>query len=173
MSWFNDVLQPVLGFAQANPGMIVLIVFTLGFAESIALVSLFVPSTFLFLGIGGIHSAAGGQFLPVWLAGSFGAAAGDVVSYLLGRYFRDDAQRMWPFSRMPGLLPKARAFVERWGFWSIVIGKFIGGLRPFVPVVAGIMDMPWLLFVLASLASAFLWAGIFLAPGYGIMLVGS
>ena len=172
MGWLNDVLQPVLDLAQANPGMIVLIVFILGFAESIALVSLFVPSTFLFLGIGGIHSAAGGQFLPVWLAGSAGAAAGDVVSYLLGRLLKDDVRRIWPFSRMPGLLPKARAFIERWGFWSIIFGKFIGGLRPFVPVVAGIMDMPWLLFVLASLASAFLWAGVFLAPGYGIMLVG-
>jgi membrane protein DedA with SNARE-associated domain len=172
MGWFNDFLHPVLDLARANPGMTALIVFALGFAESIALVSLFVPSTLLFLAIGGIHSAAGGQFLPVWLAGSVGAAAGDIVSYLLGRLLKNDVGGMWPFSRMPGLLPKSRAFVERWGFWSIVLGKFIGGLRPFVPVVAGMMDMPWLLFVIASVASSLLWAGVFLAPGYGVILIG-
>ena len=147
------------------------IVFALGFAESIALVSLFVPSTILFLAIGGLHSAAGGAFLPVWLAGASGAAIGDGVSYLAGRYFRDDAERIWPFSRMPGLLPKARAMFERWGFWSIIAGKFIGGLRPFVPVVAGMMEMPWLLFVLGSIVSSVIWAGVFLAPGYGLAML--
>ncbi len=147
------------------------IVFVLGFAESIAFVSLFVPSTILFLAIGGLHSAAGGEFVPVWIAGATGAAIGDIISYLAGRTFKADAERIWPFSRMPGLLPKARAMFERWGFWSIIGGKFIGGLRPFVPVVAGMMDMPWLLFVAGSVLSSVIWAGVFLAPGYGLALM--
>ena len=147
------------------------IVFVLGFAESIAFVSLFIPSTVLFIVIGGLHSAAGGSFVEVWLAGAAGAAIGDVLSYMAGRWFRNDIERVWPFSRMPGLVPKARAMFERWGFWSMVAGKFIGGLRPFVPVVAGMMDMPWLLLVLGAVISSLLWAGVFLAPGYGIALL--
>lgn len=147
------------------------LVLALGFAESIALVSLFVPSTFLFLGIGALHSAAGGHYVDVWVAGAAGAAIGDGVSYTLGRMFKDDAHRMWPFTRMPELLPKGRAMFEKWGFWSILGAKFIGGLRPFIPVVAGMMDMPWGLFALGSVISSLAWAGIFLAPGYGFGLL--
>ena len=160
--------ETVNGFVREHAAWTPAIVFALGFAESIALVSLFVPSTFLFLVIGGLHSAAGGRFVEVWLAGAAGAAIGDVVSYLIGRWFKNDVHMLWPFSRMPGLLPKARAMIERWGFWSIIVAKFIGGLRPFVPVVAGMLDMPWLLLVVASVISSVIWAGVFLAPGYGI-----
>lgn len=158
----------VVEFVKAHIEYTVLVVAALGFAESIAVVSLFVPSTFLFLLIGGVHSAAGGVFWPVWLAGAAGACAGDIVSFALGRWFKDDVHRVWPFTRYPDLLPKSRAMFERWGVLSIVIGKFVGGLRPFIPVAAGSLDMPWGLFVLGSAVSSLMWAGLFLAPGYGI-----
>lgn len=169
--WLQPMWEGALAFVRDHVAWTPFIVFALGFAESIAFVSLFVPSTILFIGIGGLHSAAGGSFVEVWIAGAIGAAIGDVLSYLAGRYFKDDVGRIWPFSKMPGLVPKARAMFERYGFWSIIVGKFVGALRPFVPVVAGMMDMPWLLFVLASVLSSFVWAGVFLAPGYGIALL--
>jgi membrane protein DedA with SNARE-associated domain len=147
------------------------VVFVLGFAESIALVSLFVPSTVLFLAIGAADGAAGGSFWPVWLAGAAGAALGDLVSYGLGRYFKFDVPRIWPFCRFPDLLPKSRAMFERWGLLAIAGGKFLGMLRPFIPVVAGMLDMPWLLFLLGSVLSSLMWAGVFLAPGYGLTLL--
>jgi membrane protein DedA with SNARE-associated domain len=151
-----------------NPHAMELIVFLLGFAEGIALVSVFVPSTILFLGIGGIHSAAGGEFWPVWLAATAGACLGDCVSYALGRYFKGEARQVWPLSRYPDMLPKGQALVQRWGILSIIGGKFVGVLRPFLPLVAGILDMPWALFLGASAVSSLIWAGTFLSPGYGI-----
>lgn len=144
--------------------------FLLGFAESIALVSLFVPSTILFLGIGAAYAAAGGTFWPLWLAGAAGACAGDIVSYAVGRIFKDDVEKVWPFTRMPGLVPKGQVMFERWGALSIIAGKFVGGLRPFIPVVAGMMRMPPVTFVVASGVSSLIWAGVFLAPGFGISL---
>ncbi len=167
----QDIWDATIGLARDHVAWTPWIVFALGFAESIAFVSLFVPSTILFLAIGGLHSAAGGDFMPVWLAGAAGAVIGDIVSYFAGRHFKDRIERIWPFDRMPGLLPKARALFERWGFWSILAGKFIGALRPFVPVVAGMMDMPWLLFLMGSIVSSIIWAGVFLAPGYGVALL--
>ena len=169
--WLQPAWLTVLGFAKEHVAWTVFIVFALGFAESIAFVSLFVPSTILFLGIGGIHSAAGGHFLPVWAAGAAGAAIGDVLSYFMGRYFKNDVDKIWPFSRMPGLLPQSRAMFEKWGFWTLIAGKFFGGARPFVPVVAGMMDMPWLIFLFGTVVSSVLWAGVFLAPGYGVALL--
>ena len=53
-------------------------------------------------------------------------------------------------------------------FWSLIAGKFIGALRPFVPVVAGMMQMPWLVFGAGAFISSLIWSGVFLAPGYGL-----
>lgn len=168
-SWLQPAWDGLIAFARDHAAWTALIVFALGFAESIAFISLFVPSTFLFLMIGGIHSAAGGQFVPVWLAGAAGAAIGDVVSFLAGRYFKNDVGKVWPFSRVPGLLPKSRDMFERWGFWTLIGGKFLTALRPFVPVAAGVMDMPWAIFLFGTIVSSVIWAGVFLAPGYGLM----
>lgn len=170
MITLEGITELMLTFMRNNLHLTALIVFSLGFAESIALVSLFVPSTILFLAIGGLHSAAGGQFLPVWLAGAAGATLGDLASYSIGRTFQHDVHRIWPFTRMPGLIPQGRAMFERWGVWSIVAGKFVGGLRPFIPVVAGMLQMPWAVFLIGSALSSLVWAGIFLAPGYSLAM---
>ena len=122
-------IEAALALFKANIEFAAPICFLLGFAESIALVSLFVPSTVLFLGIGGAYSASGGTFLPIWLAGAVGACAGDCISYAVGRYFKDDVDRIWPFTKMPGLIPKGRTAFERWGVLSILGGKFVGGLH--------------------------------------------
>lgn len=158
----------LIAFVRDNIAWAEPLVFALGFAESIVFVSLLVPSTLLFLAIGGAHSAAGGELWSMWLAGAAGAFLGDVLSYSLGRYFRGDIAGMWPLSRKPEWYVIARAFFSRWGALGIVASKFFGMLRPFIPVVAGAMGLKWPVFVLASAVSALLWAGVFLSPGYGI-----
>lgn len=145
------------------------IVFLLGLAESIVFVSFFVPSTVLFLAIGGLHHAAGGDFVPLWLAAASGAFVGDVLSYSVGRYFRGEVASVWPFSKKPEWYVLARAFFRRWGLAGIVVSKFLGMLRPFVPVVAGAASMRWPLFLGASAVSCLMWAGVFLGPGHGLL----
>ncbi len=162
---FESALQLVRDhIAYAEP-----IVFALGLGESLVIVSLFIPSTALFLAIGGIHSAAGGEFIPLWIAASIGAFIGDVISYALGRYFSDNPQVSWLLRANPRFYVTARHFTRHWGIWGIIFSKFLGTLRPFVPVVAGAMSMRWPGFIAASFVSCFLWAGTFLAPGYGFM----
>jgi membrane protein DedA with SNARE-associated domain len=157
-----------LAFIQDHPHLVGLLVFLLGLGEGIALVSLFIPSSMLFLLIGSAHSAVGGSFWPIWLWGAAGACIGDLLSYGLGRYLKGDAARVWPISRYPYLIPRGEGLVEKWGPLSVIGGKFVGGLRPFIPVAAGMLGMPGTVFVAASSVSCLLWAGAFLAPGYGV-----
>lgn len=166
-----ELKDQIIAFMRDNPGFAAPLVFALGLAESIALISLFVPSTVLFLAIGALHHAAGGSFVEVWLAGAAGAFLGDLGSYAIGWYFRDDIHRVWPFSRRPEWLDAAKAFFRKWGAFGIIGSKFLGMLRPFVPVVAGAVHMPRPVFVLASAISALIWAGVFLSPGFGIALL--
>lgn len=171
LEFLTSIKDAVLTFEREHTALTVPIVFALGFGESIALLSLFVPSTILFLGIGAAHHATGGAFTPVWIAGAAGAFTGDIVSYLMGHNYKDGIRDVWPFRNNPQWIEKARAYDEKWGALSIVGSKFLGMLRPFAPVMAGTIAMPWGRFLLASAFSSLLWAGLFLSPGYGLSLI--
>jgi membrane protein DedA with SNARE-associated domain len=171
----SDLLTAIwddtIAFVREHIALAGPIVFLLGMGESIAVLSLLIPSTFLFLAIGGLHSAAGGHYVPMALAGAAGAFTGDVLSYLLGRYFRADIGNAWPFRTRPEWYMLARSYCGQWGGLAVIASKFTAGLRPFVPVVAGALETPLWRFLPASAVSCLLWAGVFLAPGYGVTLL--
>ena len=75
---------------------------------------------------------------------------------------------MWPLSRYPDLIPRGHAFVEKYGFYAVFIGRFFGPLRASVPLAAGILEMPWWPFQIANFSSAFVWAAMLLFFGDGI-----
>jgi membrane protein DedA with SNARE-associated domain len=148
------------------------VAFVLAFLESIALFSLVIPAWAALVGIGAIIRASDIPFWPVWLAASIGAALGDWVSYWIGYKVKAPIAHVWPLSRHPDLLPRGRAFMEKWGIAGIFIGRFFGPMRAAVPLIAGILEMPYLAFQLANFASAFLWAWAVLAIGdFGLALI--
>ncbi len=160
----------VIAFVRDHLGVADPIVFALGFAEGIPGLSLFVPSTALFLGIGTAHAAAGGTFWQLWLAASAGAVLGDCLTYALGRWRRCDIAGLKAFQRHPDWLVRGQALFERFGVLAIIGGKFTGFMRPFIPVAAGVAEMPIVYFLPASIVSSLAWAGAFLGPGYGLKL---
>jgi len=54
---------------------------------------------------------------------------------------------------------------ERWGFYSVVVSKFVPGFSTVAPPIAGALKMRSSAFVAASLASAALWVGAAMAAG--------
>ena len=55
---------------------------------------------------------------------------------------------------------------ERWGFFSVVVSKFVPGFSTVGPPIAGALKMPFGAFAVASLASAALWVGAYMGIGY-------
>ena len=55
---------------------------------------------------------------------------------------------------------------ERWGFFSVVVSKFVPGFSTVAPPIAGALKMPTTAFVVASLASAALWVGAAMGVGF-------
>lgn len=165
---FEALWSDLVGLVKANIAYAEPVVFLMGFAEGIPGLSLFVPSSALFLAIGAAHAAAGGSFWELWLAAAIGAVAGDCVTYSLGCHVRDDVERLSYFRVHPTTLAAGHAVFEKWGPLAVLVGKFTGFARPFIPIVAGIVTMPLPLFLGASALSSLAWAGAFLAPGYGL-----
>ena len=152
----------------ANPAWTGVAVFTVSMCESLAVIGLFIPG-FLVMGlIGGLISL--GILDPIntmlWAIG--GAIVGDGVSYWIGWRFKHHLPYYWPFSRFPQWLARGKEFFIKHGGKSIVVGRFVGPVRPFIPVVAGMMHMNPRQFFLANVLSAILWAPIYMLPGYGI-----
>jgi membrane protein DedA with SNARE-associated domain/rhodanese-related sulfurtransferase len=54
---------------------------------------------------------------------------------------------------------------ERWGFYSVVVSKFVPGFSTVAPPIAGALRMHVAAFMLAATASAALWAGAAMLAG--------
>lgn len=155
----------IVEFVRANQMWAVPIVFLLAFGESLAFVSLFLPSSVILFGIGGLLGASGISFWPVWIAGGVGGTLGFALSYWIGLYFKDDVHRWWPFRTRPELLPRGQQFFDRYGALGVFAGHFFGPVRAVIPVVAGMCAMRQIPFQIANVSSAFLWSAGVLGPG--------
>jgi membrane protein DedA with SNARE-associated domain len=158
--------QIVIDLVRAHHPWAAPIAFALAFLESIAFFSILIPAWAAMVGIGALIGASEIPFWPVWVAGALGAALGDWISYWIGYKFKAPIAHVWPLSRYPGLLPRGHAFMKKWGALGIFIGRFFGPFRATVPLVAGILEMPYLPFQIANFTSAFLWTWVLLSFGH-------
>jgi len=159
-------IQQVGAFIQAHQEWAGPLTFLLTLGESMVVVGLFIPATALLLLTGGL---IGSGTLTPWTIvcwGIAGAVLGDALSYLLGRWLGTGVLYRWPLNRQRRAVAQARLFFRRYGFASVVIGRFLGPLRSTVPTVAGVMGMGAWRFQGANVLSGVLWVPLMLAPGY-------
>lgn len=166
---FETLRTTVVEFVRLHEGWAPFIVAALAFGESLAFISLFVPATFILVGIGALIGTAGLEFGPIWLGAMLGAALGDWLSYTIGRTCKDRVLTLWPMSRYPEAVARGERFILRFGPWALFIGRFFGPVRAVVPLIAGIFSVPAVLFHAANWSSASVWAFVLLAPGAGLM----
>lgn len=147
------------------------VVFLVAMLESLALVGLVVPGAVLMFGFGALIGSGRLEFWPITLWATVGAIVGDGLSYLLGRLLKDRLRQVTPFRQHPQLLAAGVGFFQRHGALSIVLGRFVGPLRPVIPAVAGMLQMPASHFLFTNILSAIVWAPAYLLPG--LVLVAS
>ena len=136
------------------------------FGESMVFIGALFPATALMLVAGGLAAAGILHPAEVLLWCLFGAIAGDAVSYWLGRRAGPGAWRHPMMRRRRRALARARLFFRRYGTASIFLCRFMGPVRAFVPLIAGMTAMKQARFQSANVASAVVWVPVMLAPGY-------
>lgn len=160
-----DWLQQLLTWVGQHPQLAGLAVFLVALLESLAVLGLIVPGAMIMFGAGALIATGTLDFWSTFLLAVFGAVLGDGLSYGLGRHYHQQLRLMWPFNRHPKMLARGEAFFQRHGGKSVIIARFIGPVRPVLPMVAGMLDMPARRFLAVNLLSAFAWAPAYLLPG--------
>jgi len=159
-------IQPFLDWLAAHQQWVAVSIAAIAFLESLAIAGIVIPGVLLLFGASAV---AGSGTLDVWLTlGSalVGAIAGDCVSFFLGKSLKSHIHGLWPFRNYPHWLANGEQFFRRHGGKSIIIGRFVGPIRPVLPLVAGTLDMPSVRFVCINFISALGWAPLYVLPGY-------
>ncbi len=161
----TDWTQDLLNWLTANPGWAGFWVFVMSFVESLAFVGILVPGIIILFGIGALISLGAMEFVPIWVLGSLGALLGDFISYAIGRRYRSHLAEMWPFAKFPKMFERGRSYFRVHGPKSVVIGRFIGPLRPVIPVTAGMLGLEPRRFLMVDIPACVAWTPAYLIPG--------
>ena len=160
--WLNSLST----WLAANPGWLTATVAGTAFLESLAIAGLVVPGVaILFVAA----TAAGHLGVSVWSViawACLGAIIGDGISFWIGRRLQSNVSVIWPFSEFPAALDRGERFFHQHDGKSIVLGRFIGPIRPIIPLVAGAFGMPVKRFLGFNIVSALGWAPVYVLPGF-------
>jgi membrane-associated protein len=94
------------------------------------------------------------------------AVAGDQVAFLLGRKYGRPYLSSRKGRWVQSMVARTERFYELFGWWSVVIGRYMPWARVFVPVIAGVGGMPYLRFLTANVFGALSWAVLITVLGY-------
>lgn len=142
------------------------VVFLMAFGESLFIVGILLPATFLLFLVGGLVGSGTLPWFPVLCWGFAGGVVGDALSYWLGCWVGPKVLRWRFLKKHRTKVARARLFFYRYGFLAVLVGRFLGPVRSVIPTVAGAMGMPQGRFQLANILSAAAWMPALLAPGY-------
>lgn len=164
----QDMVQELTQWLAAHPGWLTSAIFATALLESLAVAGILVPGVAILFAVAVLAGQAGTPLLHVLAWGAAGAILGDLLSFWLGRRLQGRLHQVWPFRRHPVMVRRAEGLFARHGGKSVVIGRFVGPVRPFIPMVAGAFNMPTRRFVVVNVASALAWAPFYLLPGFAV-----
>ena len=158
-------------FPSLGATLFYLVVWGLVFAGTGLLIGAFIPfitGDSLVFAAGLIAAAHADQVNIVVMATGVGIAAwlGDQVGFTLGRHYGrpylDKRKGKW----IKTGIEKSETLFKAWGWWAVVIARFMPWARVFVPVVAGIAKMNYYKFFSANLVGALAWGTGLTLAGY-------
>jgi len=157
---FDEQLSPVAPF------LFYIVIAGIIFVETGLLIGFFLPGDSLLFSAGLVAAARDDINIAFLIFSIFLAAfIGDQVGYVIGRKVGRPYLEKHKSKRMQKMLVKSEKFYERYGWWSVVIARYIPWVRTFVPPIAGTVKMNYYKFLSANALGALLW-------GVGITLAG-
>jgi membrane-associated protein len=145
-----------------------LILFGLAFAETILLLTPFLPGYSMLFAAGAIAGRPDSPLNPFLLFLGFIAAGslGDCVNYALGRKAGGRILQMARTPKMKLKIKRTQDFFDLHSGKSVTIARFVPVVRSLAPLVAGIRHMSFRRFLSFNLLGGFLCVGLYFFGGY-------
>ncbi len=158
-------------YQHVGPWLFYGIVWALVFAGTGLFIGAFVPfitgDSLVFAA--GLVAAGVGSQVNIWvMAIGVGIAAwlGDQAGYTLGRHYGRPYLERRKGEWLRNAIAKSEKFYQSWGWWAVVIARFMPWARVFVPAIAGIARMNYYKFFSANAVGALAWGTGLTVTGY-------
>ncbi|MEE4463211.1 DedA family protein, partial [Azotobacter chroococcum] len=147
-------LDSLTSWLTSHPEWLGLAIFLIACVECLAILGIIVPGTVLMFAVAAMAGSGALTLGQTLLLGYAGGLLGDAISYALGRHFHQGIRRLPILRHHPEWLVGAEVYFQRYGIVSLLVGRYIGPLRPMLPMIAGMLDMPLPRFIAVSLLAA-------------------
>ena len=158
---FDAQLSPL------SPFFLYIFVWGLVFVETALLIGFFLPGDSILFSAGLVAATRDDVNIALLASGVFLVAfLGDQIAFVFGRHFGRPylEKRMTP--RRERMIRRSERFYEDYGFWAIIIARYLPWVRTFVPVIAGIGRMHYYRFLIANLIGALSWGVLITVAGF-------
>jgi membrane protein DedA with SNARE-associated domain len=162
----DQYLAHLLSSLNIAPGLVYLIVFLAAIIEALPAIGTFFPGHTIII-FSGILVVQGVSGLLLAVLASLGAIIGDGIAYFFGRRYGE----RFINHRRPAVrkaMKKSHEFFEKYGFFSLILGRFTPVTRAFIPVIAGSSHMEPKKFWIANVIGGILWGTSAVLLGYAI-----
>jgi membrane-associated protein len=147
------------------------LMFLIIFAETGLVVFPFLPGDSLLFAAGAITAVAGLNIHALVALLCVAAILGDTVNYAVGRYvgpkvFERAGQPGWFRFVKPIYLQKTQEFFDKYGGFTIIIGRWVPIVRTFAPFLAGVAGMNYKQFLPYNVIGGIVWITVLLYAGF-------
>ena len=163
--------QTLSALAAQHAALMFAALFLVIFAETGLVIFPLLPGDSL-LFLSGTVAAASGVDVHLLVLTLFAAAVlGDSVNYSVGRYIGPKAFHRPQDTRLgrwlkPQYLERTHRFYEKYGGFTIIIGRFVPIVRTFAPFLAGVGAMTYRKFIAFNLIGGAAWVTSLVYAGY-------
>lgn len=159
--------QTLTNLVGQNAWLIYLVMFAIIFAETGLVVFPFLPGDSILFIAGTIAAASGVNIHLLAVTLVLAAVAGDSVNYYVGHIIGpkvfDRPDSRWLRQEH---LRQTQRFYDKYGGFTIIIGRFVPIVRTFAPFLAGVAQMSYSRFLSYNIVGGFAWICSMLYAGY-------
>jgi membrane-associated protein len=162
--------QTLSALAAEHAALMFVVLFLVIFAETGLVVFPLLPGDSLLFVAGAVVAASGVNVHLLVLTLFAAAVLGDSVNYSIGHFigpraFKPHETKLGRWLK-PEYLDRTHRFYEKYGGFTIIIGRFVPIVRTFAPFLAGVGAMTYRKFLLFNMIGAAAWVALLVYAGF-------
>jgi membrane-associated protein len=162
--------QTLAALAAEHAALMFAVLFLVIFAETGLVVFPLLPGDSLLFVAGAVVAASGVNVHLLVLTLFAAAVLGDSLNYSIGHFigpraFKPHETKLGRWLK-PEYLDRTHRFYEKYGGFTIIIGRFVPIVRTFAPFLAGVGAMTYRKFLLFNMIGAAAWVALLVYAGF-------